>query len=39
MGEYEGVLTDPQARCSRLKINRTLQLVLRFVIGYAYAND
>ena len=38
MGKYECVLNDPQAG-SRLKINRTLQLVLRFVIGYAYAND
>jgi hypothetical protein len=38
MGEYEGVLIDPQAG-SRLKISRTLQLVLRFVIGYAFAKD
>jgi hypothetical protein len=38
MGEYECVLTDPQAG-SRLKISRSLQLVLRFVIRYAYAED
>jgi ubiquinone/menaquinone biosynthesis C-methylase UbiE len=38
MGEYECVLNDPQAGL-RLKISRSLQLVLRFVIRYAYAED
>jgi hypothetical protein len=38
MGEYEGVLTDPQARFEA-ENQRTLQLVLRFLIGYAYAKD